>query len=305
MSENLITVVMPVYNCIKYLPSAINSILNQSEQRFILIIIDDGSTDGSTEYLKSIISHKVRTYYPGRQGLVATLNFGLSLVETPYVAIMDADDISHPLRFERQLAFFETHKNVSLVGTSIEYIGEDDNGRSLKIKMPSGDVKIKKGLQQRRFVIVHPTIMVKSGLFKVLNGYLPESFPNPDFNLFLRASSSFQFANISDIFCKIRFHKESHTFEMFPFIIKELFVNEVDGIKEKNNGIISTYFRRMRVLINTFSLKTYRYGILNYVNNKILSGIVLIILAGIINPVRGINFLKSKLVVTENSNQYF
>lgn len=290
---------MPVYNAVKFLSSAVNSILIQSEQKFLMIIIDDGSTDGSTDFLKSIRSEKIKVYFPGRQGLIKTLNYGLSLVETPYTAIMDADDISHPLRFEKELEILLADQEISIVGTSAEYIGDNDNGRSIKIKMPVSDSDIKNGLKRKKFVMVHSTIMVRSSLFERLNGYSEKSFPNPDYDLFLRAAAVSKFTNLQELFCKIRYHEMSHTFKMFPQIISNLSEpSEVD-----RTSIILNIFRKSKVLkkgILRLSVGMYRKGILNYVNDKILKGILLIFFSGIVNPLRGLDFLRNKIVLFRN-----
>jgi glycosyltransferase involved in cell wall biosynthesis len=301
MDEILITVIMPVYNEVKYLPSAINSILRQTEQRFFLFIIDDGSTDGSVEYLKKITSNKVKVYFPGRQGLVKTLNFGLSLVETPYVAIMDADDISHPLRLERELGLLETNCDISLVGTSAKYIGDGDEGRSIRVKMPTEDYKIKDGLKKGQFVIIHSTIMAKRSLYEKLNGYSEKSFPNPDYDLFLRAVSFGKFANITELYCQVRFHKESLTFRMFSQIIKNLSESIENNDHKFKQNIITNFFRNIKIQIKKSSIGIYRNGVLNYVNDRLLVGVLLILLSGIINPLRGMNFLRNKISFSDNS----
>jgi glycosyltransferase involved in cell wall biosynthesis len=301
MDNNLITVIMPVYNEIRFLPSSVNSILNQTENRFVLLIIDDGSTDGSSKYLKEIISDKVKVYSPGRQGLIKTLNFGLSLVETPYVAIMDADDISHPLRLERELGLLQSNSDISLVGTSAEYIGDNDEGRSIRVKMPTEDYEIKNGLKKGQFVIIHSTIMARRSLFEKLNGYSEKSFPNPDYDLFLRTASFSKFANITELYCKVRFHKESHTFRMFSQIIKNLSESIKHNDDKLKQNIITNFFRNFKIQIKKLSIGIYRKGILNYVNDKVIVGVLLILLSGIINPLRGVNFLRNKFSLSDSS----
>ena len=303
MDENLITVIMPVYNEIRFLPSAIKSILDQTELRFILIIIDDGSTDGSAEYLKEIISDKVKVYFPGKQGLIKTLNYGLSLVETPFTAIMDADDISHPLRFERELKLLQNNKEISIVGTSVEYFGTNDYGRSIKVKMPKNDLEIRKGLEKRDFVLVHPTIMFRSSLIDRLDGYSEDSFPNPDYDFFLRASSFCKFENITDLNNKIRFHKESHTFSMLPQIIRKLSESSVKNNRNEKSSIFNLFYialQNLKIILRSFSVSLYRKGILNYVNDKVVLGVMYLIFAGIISPLRGLSFLKNKISFNHN-----
>lgn len=99
-----ISVVMPVYNGEKYLVEAIESILNQSFKQFEFIIIDDGSTDGSfniiSDYAK--LDSRVKMIRRENKGLIFSLNEGIGVARGRYIARMDADDISHPERFNFQ-----------------------------------------------------------------------------------------------------------------------------------------------------------------------------------------------------------
>jgi glycosyltransferase involved in cell wall biosynthesis len=118
MTNNLITVLMPVYNAEKYLHEAIDSILNQTYKHFELIIINDGSTDRSEEIIKSYKDPRIQYLKNNTNlGLSATLNKGLQLATGKYIARMDADDISHPARFEKQVAYLESHPDYGIVGS--------------------------------------------------------------------------------------------------------------------------------------------------------------------------------------------
>ena len=120
-----ISVVMPTYNTpVQYLTEAVDSILNQSFQDFEFIIIDDGSTNGSDVYLKSLQDQRVKIIWnPCNLGVTKTLNIGLQNANGKYIVRMDSDDISYPTRFEKQYAFMENNPNVIVCGTNIEFIG--------------------------------------------------------------------------------------------------------------------------------------------------------------------------------------
>jgi glycosyltransferase involved in cell wall biosynthesis len=91
----IVTVLMPVYNGMPYLEAAITSIFEQTFDDFELLAIDDGSTDGSYEYLAGLSDSRIRLVRHARNmGLVATLNEGLDLVRGEFVARMDSDDLS-------------------------------------------------------------------------------------------------------------------------------------------------------------------------------------------------------------------
>src|SRR5215218_8078213 len=96
-----ISVILPVYNAEKYLKAAIDSILNQTFPDFELLIINDGSSDGSEKIIKSYTDNRIVYVKNGENsGLINTLNKGIDLATGEFIARMDGDDIAVPERFE-------------------------------------------------------------------------------------------------------------------------------------------------------------------------------------------------------------
>ena len=117
--QPLVTVLMAVHNDLAYLPEAVDSILGQTLDDFEFLVLDDGSTDGSGEYLAGLNDPRVRLVRNGDNlGLTRSLNRGLDLAEGLFVARMDADDVALPHRLERQVAFLDAHPRVGIVGSS-------------------------------------------------------------------------------------------------------------------------------------------------------------------------------------------
>ncbi len=98
MSVANVTVVMPAYNHEKYVGAAIESVLTQTHSNIRLIVIDDGSTDNTGAVVKAIDDPRVEYFYQDNQDAFNTLNRGLSMVNTPYAAILNSDDIYLPTR---------------------------------------------------------------------------------------------------------------------------------------------------------------------------------------------------------------
>jgi glycosyltransferase involved in cell wall biosynthesis len=120
MTTERVTVLMPVHNAMPYLPAALDSVLRQKCKNFRLIIVDDGSTDGSFEFLTSVRDPRISLLRNERNlGLASSLNRGIALVKSEYLARMDADDISLPDRLERQMAYLDRHQDIGACGTDI------------------------------------------------------------------------------------------------------------------------------------------------------------------------------------------
>ena len=94
----LITVGIPVYNGLPYLPDALQSVLQQTYRHFEVLVVDDGSTDDSLSYLQKVRDPRLRVISQPHNGLTAALNRLLAEARTPWLVRMDADDIAHPDR---------------------------------------------------------------------------------------------------------------------------------------------------------------------------------------------------------------
>lgn len=116
MDLPLVSVVLPVYNCEKYLEESISSILAQSYGDFELIIINDGSTDGSSAIIAGFNDPRIRLFDQENRGLSASLNRSICLARGRYLARQDADDVSFPDRLTRQVEFLENHPEYCMVG---------------------------------------------------------------------------------------------------------------------------------------------------------------------------------------------
>lgn len=111
-SEPLVSVLIPAYNAGTYLEEAVSSILNQTYPRIEVIVINDGSTDGSVDNLRAS-DPRLRVIHQENAGKPAALNRGLKEIRGEFYCLQDADDLSYPTRIENQLEFLLRHPNVA------------------------------------------------------------------------------------------------------------------------------------------------------------------------------------------------
>jgi glycosyltransferase involved in cell wall biosynthesis len=130
----LVSVVMPVYNGGTYLVEAIESILNQTFSDFEVLLIDDGSTDKSLEYITKYADSDDRIIVISRKnmGLIYSLNEGISRSKGKFIARMDADDVCMPERFEQQVKFMN-NKKVDICGSHCLLIGKNNEINGLLV----------------------------------------------------------------------------------------------------------------------------------------------------------------------------
>ena len=123
----MISVVMPAYNSEAYVGQAIDSILNQTYPDFELLVVDDGSTDGTRAVAEQYAARdsRVRVILGDHQGSSAARNKGIAEARFPWIAVMDADDISLPERLEKEMAAAQADPEVVVWGTAARHVGPD------------------------------------------------------------------------------------------------------------------------------------------------------------------------------------
>lgn len=133
----LVSVIIPVYNCEHYLSEAIESVLAQTYQPIEIIVVDDGSTDGSAEVVKRFSSW-VQYIFQARSGAGSARNYGIALAQGSYLAFLDADDLWAEDKLEQQMAAFEADQALDMTfGHVIHFISPElDEGAKNKIYCP-------------------------------------------------------------------------------------------------------------------------------------------------------------------------
>jgi glycosyltransferase involved in cell wall biosynthesis len=112
-SQPLVAVIIPVFNARPYLRAAVESVLAQTYQNLELIVIDDGSTDGSVEVLSGITDRRLRIERQANAGKPAALNRAIASTDAEFYAVNDADDLSHPTRLERLVACMQARPHLA------------------------------------------------------------------------------------------------------------------------------------------------------------------------------------------------
>lgn len=192
-----VTVLMPVYDGEQHLREAIDSILGQTFSDFEFLIINDGSTDRSAEIIRTYADPRIRVLDNGRNiGLIETLNKGMRAARAEYIARMDCDDISLPMRLEKQVAFMESRTDVGVCGTWYTvFNGEERHS----VEYPLKPERIKCYLFYYPG-IAHPTAMMRRSVFIENNLFYDQSFKDAeDYDLWTRAVHYTRLANIPQV----------------------------------------------------------------------------------------------------------
>lgn len=197
-SSPAISVVMAVKNGGHLLAGSVESILNQTFAHFELIIINDGSTDDTLETLAKFDDTRIVVVSQENQGLARSLNRGITLSRGKYIARQDHDDLSMPTRFEKQLAYMETHPHCGLLGTASEiWTLEGPTGRYHNHPCDSGVLAFDL-LFNNPFV--HTSWMLRKTVVDTIGLYTTDRNREPpeDFEYVSRIVRHFDVANLPD-----------------------------------------------------------------------------------------------------------
>jgi glycosyltransferase involved in cell wall biosynthesis len=245
MSENLISIIMPVKNADKYIRDSIQSILSQTYGNFEFIIIDDGSTDSTAEIVDSFSDERIRFYKRESLGIIEQLNFGLSEAKGEFIARMDGDDIANPEKLGLQLNFLLCNKDIHLAGTNFSFISE--SGKLLmnkKLPEKHNDIEF-----MMPFIdsILHSSILTYKNVLLDSGGYNTEYSYAEDDELFLRLLSlGYKMHNIQKNLYKYRLvERPDEHFEMQKINYYKCGVKYLENHYAEKNG---EYYLRMGLL---------------------------------------------------------
>lgn len=200
----VVSVLMPVFNGEKYLAEAIESILNQTYSDFEFIIINDGSTDSTAEILERYRQRdrRIKIYNQSNQGLVASLNRGINLAQGVYIARMDADDISLPVRLQLQVDYLKKYPDIGLAGTGCFII--DAQGKSLDTVSVTFEPHTLKTLINETNQFTHGSVVFRKSCTDQVGPYRESFRYAQDYDLWLRIADRFGLGNIPEPLYKWR-----------------------------------------------------------------------------------------------------
>lgn len=204
------SVLIPVFNGKKYLRPAIASVLQQTFTDFEVVLLDDGSSDGSREIMESFAREdsRCKVYSWPNKGIVATLNAGVELAVGKYIIRMDSDDICTPERFDKQVSFLDRNPECVAVGSRVLWI--DPAGLPLRIageylNHSDIDAENMRGGQ----VLHHPAVTIRTDALRRSGAYREGFRHAEDLDLFLRLAELGTVANLPDVLLFYRQHLDS------------------------------------------------------------------------------------------------
>jgi 2-polyprenyl-3-methyl-5-hydroxy-6-metoxy-1,4-benzoquinol methylase len=215
MSEPLVSYIVPFWNACsggrkaRWWMECIESLLDQTHSRCEFIFVNDGSTDYSGAVVAGVAQHEDRVRVCGtqgaeaHQGIESALNAGLALAQGQFIARLDSDDIALPERTKTQLAYFQSHPEIHVLGAGMKLV--DENGGTMTHISADGVLKpyvtrwrSLRVVARERCPFFHPTVMFSRCVYEQIGGYPIGYNAGEDYAYWVRVLRWFRGANIED-----------------------------------------------------------------------------------------------------------
>jgi len=228
-----VSVIVPIYNGSAYLTETLNSLLSQTCANIELLAIDDGSTDASSDIVRSMKDDRVRLIRTENFGLCHALNLGITEARAPFIARSDQDDISDPKRLERQLQIMrEFPEAIGLFAYSTKFGRSHCWSNKDKLIMAPGEVKEYEPLKDG--CMLGSTMFARTSALQAVGGFRQSYYPADDWDLEFRLSETGKVLILCEVLIAYRFQTSANTYRVFA------------EMQEKKRWAKDSYRRRLK-----------------------------------------------------------
>lgn len=215
-SENpLVSVLIPTFNRCKLVQETIDSVLAQTFKNFELIVIDDGSEDGTNETLNTRYGEKIVYIWQENQGEAVAFNRGISLARGRYIATLGSDDLWSAEKLDRQVPVLENHPDVAVVFCQawlIDGNGQKISEQPLGANLRSADFTIENLLVRNTIPAGGSTCLIRRSVFEQVGGFTLDIDYGDDWDLWLRLAANSKMEFIAEPLVSYRRHAQTQSF---------------------------------------------------------------------------------------------
>ena len=259
----MVSIIIPCYNAEKHIKETIRSVLEQSHHDFELLLVDDGSTDKSKIFIKSINDKRIKYYYKTNEGVSLARNFGLLRAKRDYILFLDSDDILHPNFLESRV--FNLDKSTAIACASnvvlVDKKGDEieENKKHFAADKSSQILEFSDGIVTCPSSYVYKTSFLKS--FNLTFNKKLQSSADKYFLLEVLKQGEIELINKSPMYYRVLNNSMSHKITKTLLKDQIAFYNEVKKFLENNNSVTNSYYGRLGFTIAASAFYSKEYFI--------------------------------------------
>lgn len=204
-----VSIIIPAYNAMKYLPETVESVFQQTLTDFELLIINDGSTDNIVEWVSRLADPRVKLISQANQGTALARNHGIIEAKGEYIALLDADDLWEATKLQKQAKCLDNNPLVGLVDTWAITIDDRGNASRIRKHEVEGDVYHKVYEACDNPVCCGSSPMIRRSCFDVIGLFDPKIKIVEDVDMWIRIASRYHFGLVREVLVKYRQHPDN------------------------------------------------------------------------------------------------
>lgn len=301
METPKVLVVMPLYNARPYVRAAIQSVLSQSYPHFALLVINDGSTDGSEKEVGQVEDRRVILWHQENQGPGVSMNRAIQFAmdrQIPLLARMDADDISLPKRLETQIRLLSEHPEAAACSANCHYINADSEQIIGSSTVSTNPKIIRWEIDHGLRGLIQGACVFRTSAIAAIGGYRPQFKRAEEADLFLRLAEQYDLRNCNEFLYSIRIRMNSYSLrDVHQNVLYQFYALDCakNRRKDKPEPVFETFLQtmtcetRFRIWREESMLKLWR----GYMGKSSFSRLLL---ASILDPRRAVVRTLRKLV---------
>lgn len=244
-----VSIGIPFFNARRTIADAVRSVFAQTYHDWELILVDDGSSDGSVDIVRQIDDPRVRVFSDGvNRGLCARLNQIATLAQGEYLARMDSDDLMHPERIARQSAFLAENRGIDVIDTATYTVDDDLTPLGIRGDEP---LDCRPEAILRNGLLIHPTMMARTEWYRQ-NAYDAAFHRAEDRELWCRTCMSTKFSRLCE---PLFFYREALAGNLRNYLNTGVTLRKI--LRQYGPPLIGSW--RTSFLVNQFSLRTIIY----------------------------------------------
>lgn len=264
-----ISVIIPAYNAMTYLPTTLASVLAQTFTDFEVLIINDGSSDNIMHWAKSLTDKRVKLISQTNKGVSVARNTGITKAQGEYIAFLDADDLWHPTKLAKQVEYLDTHPAIGLVSTWVTLINEKGKFLS-EAKLRFKPENIWRQMIEQCLISCGSVPMVRRSCFKTVGLFDANLKFGEDWEMWTRIAARFDFGLVEECLVSYRQHAKNvskKSREMTPDfhkLIEKMFVSVPAELLHLKNQA----YGRSNLYIGWRALETKDYQAAKYYSHQ-------------------------------------